>query len=74
MLKATMDDIHDQDDWLNVFSRLSQFFALASPGMLNNFIPGHSTLFLLNMLSIFKKVYLYIFIWLCPVLVAACEI
>ena len=66
LLKATMDDIHDPDDWLNVFPRISQFFALASPGMLSNFIPGHSTHFLLNMLifSILKKI-IHIFLFGC---------
>lgn len=44
-----MDDIHNQNDSLNVFPGISQFCPLASPSVLSNFILGHSKSFLLNM-------------------------
>lgn len=35
-----MDDIHNQEDWLNVLPGIPQFCPQASPGMLSHFILG----------------------------------
>lgn len=44
-----MDDIHTQNDWLDVLPGLSPFCPLAPSSMLITVAQAHSTIFLLNM-------------------------